>query len=104
MKKKCENCKHSEVSGTKEPCFTCTENFDYAKWEPKEDDPTKPNHYHKNGMDLFAFGELKLSKEEMKGFYRMNVMKYVLRYDMKNGVEDLEKAEVYLKKLIKLEE
>lgn len=29
-----------------------------------------------------------------------NVIKYVCRYDAKNGVEDLKKAKVYLEKLI----
>ena len=29
-----------------------------------------------------------------------NIIKYVTRYDMKNGVEDLKKAEFYLKMLI----
>ena len=31
-----------------------------------------------------------------------NVIKYVSRYDEKNGIEDLEKAKWYLNKLIKL--
>ena len=30
-------------------------------------------------------------------------MKYITRYDGKNGVEDLEKAAVYLQKLIETE-
>ena len=33
-------------------------------------------------------------------FLAGNVIKYVCRYDAKNGVEDLKKAKVYLEKLI----
>lgn len=69
-----------------------------------EDIINKPSHYHKNGIDVIAFAELQFSKEELKGFYRINVLKYVTRYDRKNRVEDLKKAEFYLKKLKKMEE
>ena len=63
----------------------------------------KPEHYHKGGIDPIGYGELQFSREEMKGFHRMNVIKYVSRYDKKNGLEDLFKAEFYIKKLIELE-
>lgn len=62
-----------------------------------------PSHYHKGGIDVIAFSELQFEKEELKGFYRINVLKYVTRYDRKNGIEDLKKAEFYLNKLIGLE-
>ena len=37
-------------------------------------------------------------------FCRANVIKYVSRYDKKNGIEDLKKAKQYLDWLIALEE
>lgn len=37
------------------------------------------------------------------GFHAGNVVKYVARYKLKNGVEDLKKAEWYLRRLIELE-
>jgi hypothetical protein len=52
----------------------------------------QPEHYLKNGMDVIDFAKLQFTKEEVKGFFRMNILKYVTRYDRKNGVEDLEKA------------
>jgi Protein of unknwon function (DUF3310) len=64
----------------------------------------KPQHYHKGGIDVITFGQKKFDKAELKGFYRMNVLKYVTRYDQKNGVEDLQKAKFYLEKLIELEQ
>ncbi len=38
------------------------------------------------------------------GFIAGNIIKYVVRYKSKNGVEDLKKARHYLDKLIELEE
>jgi hypothetical protein len=63
----------------------------------------KPSHYHQNGIDVIGFAELQFSKEELKGFYRINIIKYVTRYDRKNRIEDLKKARFYLDKLITLE-
>jgi len=37
------------------------------------------------------------------GYLEGNVIKYVCRYNMKNGVEDLEKAAHYLEKIIERE-
>ena len=37
-----------------------------------------------------------LTPEELKGFYKGNVIKYILRSDKKNGTEDLNKALKYL--------
>lgn len=71
--------------------------------EVVEDIVNKPNHYHKGGIDPIGYGEQQFSNEEMKGFYRMNVIKYVSRYDKKNGAQDLFKAQFYIKKLIELE-
>lgn len=63
----------------------------------------QPDHYHKNGIDVIGYAELQFSKDELKGFHRINVLKYVTRYDRKNGVEDLKKARNYLDMLIELE-
>jgi hypothetical protein len=41
-----------------------------------------------------------MSSQQFVGFLKGNVMKYVWRFDRKNGVEDLEKAKVYLEWLI----
>jgi hypothetical protein len=44
-----------------------------------------------------------LSEDELRGFYRGNVTKYLWRYRAKNRLEDLMKAEVYLGWLMELE-
>jgi hypothetical protein len=68
-----------------------------------EDIINKPNHYHQGGIDVIGFSELQFSKEELKGFFRINILKYTTRYDRKGGIEDLEKALFYMNKLIELE-
>ena len=64
----------------------------------------KPDYYHTGNIDVIDFGEENFAISEIKGFHRMNVLKYVTRYDKKNGVEDLNKAKYYIDKLIELEE
>ncbi|MDU1838652.1 MAG: DUF3310 domain-containing protein [Staphylococcus epidermidis] len=68
-----------------------------------EDIINKPSHYHKNGIDVIGFAKLHCSKEELRGFFRINVWKYTDRYLQKNNVEDLKKARFYLDQLIELE-
>ena len=63
----------------------------------------KPNYYHKNGTDVIKMIEELRSKEASKEFCIGNVLKYVIRYDEKNGVEDLNKAKTYINRLILLE-
>lgn len=64
----------------------------------------KPDYYHQGNVDVIKFGEENFSEEELKGFYRMNVLKYVTRFDRKNGLQDLEKAKFYLDKLVDMNE
>lgn len=56
--------------------------------------------HYEGGIDPITFGQDNLSPEEMNGFYKMNVIKYVARCDRKNGLEDLQKARDYLNLLI----
>lgn len=96
----CVECgKDTETINKFMECKDCAD-FD----DVKEDVVNKPSHYHKGGIDLLTYVDGKLSKERIAGFYQMNILKYVARYTEKNGVQDLEKAEFYLKKLIELEQ
>ena len=42
-----------------------------------------------------------MSKIEFMGYLKGNIIKYTWRYRNKNGLEDLQKADVYLQWLIK---
>lgn len=62
-------------------------------------DNIKPNYYHKGKVDTIQF-----CIENELDFLQGNVIKYVVRYKEKNGLEDLKKAKEYLERIIKNEE
>ena len=66
---------------------------------------TKPDYYRgRDGKDLFdRFESGLLTPDEVVGFYKGNVIKYLTRFKKKNGLEDLKKARVYLTRLIGFE-
>lgn len=60
-----------------------------------------PNHYNQGGIEVWDV--INAFTKDLKGveaFYAGNVIKYVLRWNHKNGIEDLEKAKVYINKII----
>lgn len=63
-----------------------------------------PAHYQKGGVQCIEAIEASMSKEAFKGFLKGNCIKYIYRYENKNGAEDLRKAEWYLLRLIALRE
>lgn len=67
-----------------------------------EDDPVNnPSHYCNGGVE--CIDAIKGSFEDaagFRGFLKGNIMKYVFRYEQKNGLEDLHKAKWYLDRLI----
>ena len=65
-------------------------------------DTTRPAHYHTGTIDVITFSEENFSREELIGFFRINVIKYVTRFDKKDQLDDLKKARFYLNKLEEL--
>jgi hypothetical protein len=63
-----------------------------------------PAHYQKGKVECIEAIEASMSKEAFKGFLKGNCIKYIYRYENKNGAEDLKKAEWYLLRLIALRE
>ncbi len=64
-----------------------------------------PSHYQgSNGIETIECIEAAMSKEAFKGYVQGNVIKYVMRYERKNGIEDLYKAQWYLNRLIDIVE
>lgn len=59
-------------------------------------------HYKNQGIEPIDLMRENFSKEEFAGFLQGNVLKYMLRYKDKNGVEDLKKAKTYLTWLIEV--
>lgn len=64
-----------------------------------EESPSKPAHYD-TGIDAIAFMRANCPPEQVEGFLRGNALKYLQRYDKKNGVQDLKKARHYIEMLI----
>jgi hypothetical protein len=62
-------------------------------------DPINPDHY-KNSVETIDAIEASMTPEAFRGYLKGNVIKYVTRYEKKNGLEDLKKADWYLSKLI----
>lgn len=68
--------------------------------EDKNDPVNHPGHYCKGGIECIDAIGAAMSAEAFRGFLKGNIMKYVFRYEAKNGIEDLKKAQWYLNRLI----
>lgn len=65
------------------------------------DNVHNPSHYQgKYGMESIDVLRNFMTSEQIKGFYLGNALKYQLRYQKKNGLEDLKKARKNLDWLI----
>jgi hypothetical protein len=62
-------------------------------------EPINPGHYKQGGIECIEAIKA-ATGDGFIGYLRGNVMKYLWRYDKKNGVEDLKKARWYLDRLI----
>lgn len=65
----------------------------------RQHEPSKPAHYD-TGIDTIDFMRANCPPEQVEGFLRGNALKYLQRYDKKNGREDLKKAAHYVQMLI----
>jgi uncharacterized protein YaaN involved in tellurite resistance len=66
-------------------------------------DNINPEHYKSKSKETIERLQDNLTQGEFKGYLKGNILKYLDRYEHKNGVEDLNKAQWYLNKLIELE-
>lgn len=106
--KTCATCKFEEAIGH-DNCDMCLDNDaapGYRTRLPKEqqDDINSPSHYTSGGIEVLDYIKAKLTNEQLEGYCIGNVIKYVSRYQHKNGLEDLKKARVYLDKIIQWKE
>lgn len=61
----------------------------------------KPSHYNKYGIEALDAIQASMEPIEFQGYLKGNFEKYVWRYRYKGKpLEDLQKAEFYLKRLI----
>lgn len=59
------------------------------------DNVNHPSHYNESGIECIEAIRASLG-DEFPAYCKGNVMKYLWRYQYKNGIEDLKKATVYL--------
>lgn len=65
-----------------------------------KDNVNNPHHYNHKGVECINAIEASMEPSQFKGYLKGNIIKYLWRYEYKNGIEDLKKAQWYLNKLI----
>jgi len=63
-----------------------------------ENNVKSPKHYRLEGLNIESIDVIRatLGKEGFKSFCKGNIMKYLIRAEKKNGMEDYKKAQIYL--------
>ena len=61
-----------------------------------------PPHYNSGNIECIDAIQQSMQPDAFFGYLKGNIQKYVWRYEKKKGVQDLEKAQWYLNKLIKV--
>ena len=63
--------------------------------EKKNDVISNPDHYKLKGLDVEVWDVIKsvLGTVGFLGFYKGNIIKYILRANKKNGLEDLKRLD-----------
>ena len=66
-------------------------------------DSINPDHYKLGGIECIEAIKASLNEQQFKGYLKASIIKYLWRYEKKNGLEDLQKANWFLQRLIKEE-
>ena len=70
--------------------------------EPNVDMVNHPSHYTQGGIECIdALKAATVSKTGIEAVCTANVIKYLWRYEEKNGIEDVKKARWYIDRLIR---
>lgn len=98
----CLNCVYLEDSSGQ--ChYNCKRGESYPYFRPIKDMVNHPDHY-KTESGLETIDVIEAFTHGLDGIEAVctaNVIKYICRWKKKNGIEDLKKAEWYLKRLIR---
>ena len=65
---------------------------------------SKPSHYNQYGIEAIDAIRASLGPAGFQAYCKGNVIKYLWRYEYKNGLEDLKKAQVYLNWMVESKE
>ena len=83
--------------------FDSFERYSSSKWELITDEPVtdniNPNHYKSQcSLECIEAMQMAFGKEMVYDFCICNAWKYMWRYENKNGIEDINKAQWYIDK------
>ena len=106
----CGNCKHQFLLSNTEPCKSCFTDKGYNMWESmltdtelaqtaedmKPDNVNHPAHYTECSLECIDVMLAVFGRRAVTDFCILNAFKYMWRFEHKNGLEDLQKAERYL--------
>jgi hypothetical protein len=77
--------------------------YGFAPWpghDRKPDDINHPAHYVQGGIEVWDYLKIKLTPEELRGYCKGNILKYISRAKYKGDEEkDLDKAAWYAARL-----
>ena len=73
----------------------------FKDFDDEVDLVNNPPHYNVGGIECID-AILSATNHNKEGYLKGNILKYVWRYDYKGGLEDLQKAQWYLNKLIEV--
>jgi len=108
MDKSCANCSHAGTPTYKSPCCECVASGTFSGWTPidaelsqtaedmKPDTVNHPAHYTECSLECIDVMLAVFGRRAVTDFCILNAFKYMWRYEHKNGLEDLQKAERYL--------
>ena len=109
----CENCTNRFLMGLESgPCKACFAGKVYSEWKGRltdaeleqtaeqqaesKLDPIHPAHYTECSLECIDVMLAVFGRRAVTDFCILNAFKYMWRYEHKNGLEDLQKAERYL--------
>lgn len=86
------------VEGSQDTGFLVDGELELVEDTPSKpfDPVSKPSHYNQYGIEAIDAIRASLGPVGFQAYCKGNVIKYLWRYEYKNGLEDLKKAQVYL--------
>lgn len=66
----------------------------------ENDNVNSPNHYKLDGLNVEVIDVIKATVKDFNSFCHGNIIKYVLRANKKNRIEDFKKVKKYIKMMI----
>lgn len=74
-----------------------------GKYRKRDEDIDRPDRYLQGEIDLIDAAYLLFPWDQFKGFMKITIMRYTLRYEHKGWLKDLDKITVYTRRLKELE-